>query len=197
MTTNHATDSARTDPTGVFITGPTGLGKTVLARSFISGALDSRANAVVIDVAKGGVEYRDLDVTTYIDLAEAVEGLRTVQANASLAEPTVVVLEGLSSTLHRDDREGCATERDKSEVDRNNRLRDELSDRVADMFVNGASSGVFPVAVTHLVRTSPFIGRVMNASSGWAHFELTGMGKGTLHTEHNDTPFIVPLATAA
>ena len=189
------TDNAA-DPTGVFITGPTGFGKTALAREFAAGARDSKAKVYVIDVVKGGSDFPDAAVVA--DLKDAVSTLRDASSQFAPGDPIVLIFDELDATLRREDRAAAASDEDRRGIDRRNRQRDAVADLIADSFVFGAKLGVFPVIVGQSVSGSPFIGRVQQASTGWAHFEFTSHGKGVLHTERGDEPFtFTPRSTAS
>jgi hypothetical protein len=194
MTQNIAADPARTDPTGVFITGATGFGTSTLAQQFIANAHTAGASVTVIDLV-GSSAAEVEGVTVVGTIASAVESVRAALSNSDLSQPSVIVVTDLVSLLHREDRFQYTFDQDKAAADRNNRRRDELEDLIADLFVFGADSHVFPIIVAEQHPTPRFVGRVQQASSGWAHFEFTSHGKGTLRTERDKSPFVLPVAT--
>ncbi|MGW8431137.1 ATP-binding protein [Curtobacterium citreum] len=194
MTTNNAADSTRTDPAGVFITGPTGFGKTKLAREFARGALSSGASLRVLDTVRGALEFQDLKPTySHGYLHTTIETLQAIFRRTTSDDPVVFVFDELGSALHREDRT-FADDEEKLNIDRRNRERDELSDLIADAFVIGSGVGLFPVVVAQSVESTPLIGRIQDATEGWVHFEFTGIGRGVLHAGRDKSPFVLPAA---
>jgi SpoVK/Ycf46/Vps4 family AAA+-type ATPase len=190
MTQNFAADPARTDPTGVFITGPTGFGTTALAREFAVGARESGADVRVLDTLRGALAFKDLNPTYSHGMVEtAVEALQHIFRQPRPEQPTVFIFDDLAATLRREDRADAVTDQEKLDLDDRNRVRDQLADFVADAFVFGSDVGIFPVVVAPSTSSLRLIDRVKQASNGWVHFEFTAPGSGVLQTEHDKTGF--------
>ncbi|WIB65693.1 hypothetical protein [Curtobacterium sp. MCBD17_040] len=180
------------DPTGVFITGAPGLGRPDLVVEFVSGARESGADVHIIDVPSDGCDYSRVDAVLHTDIRDAVNAFRALLRHSTAERPVVVAVNSLAATLRHEGRLDYRFDDEKLNVDRENQLRDELGDLIADAFVFGASRGVIPIVETPEERTVPLISRVKQASSGWVHVAFTAAGEGTLHSERGAVPFHLP-----
>ena len=169
-----------TDPRVILITGPTGFGKSVLARQFLTKAIRDGATGHVIDIVKNGADFADTGATVASTVKDAVALLTRSLLGPASEDATFIVIDDVSSALSFDHAPASGTPEQNRAVATGNNERVELLELINLCMEMGADREVFLLLVSQrdLTVAETNAGTLDLNVPGFVHLRVTGHGSG-------------------